>query len=285
MDMFPFEIVDAALQLAGAAIAVAFIFQLCRRRIADPLAGFAPPQIGPGIEHAAILLLGYAALQSLFLLLFASRSTGPILPGSDAWHRQVVADSAAKLVVAGAIVALLVWKRDRTEAARAWSLSRLLTASIAGTLVLLAVCLTQSAFCEWVWALVRPDHKPPQHDLLTAYLQSDWGVLGRLQLAATAVIVAPLAEELFFRGLLLPALWRASGMAWLAIVASAGLFAMVHAAVPQTVLPMFTFGVVLGALRIRSGSLLLCAAIHALFNGRTMLLIAVSPEILGPAGG
>lgn len=280
MDLTLLTIVDAAVQVAGALVAIGFVIWLARRRLRDPLDGVPPPAAGPGLEHIAIVLFGYVAIQQLFLFAFSGDGSPLGTPGSDSWHRAQSADASARLVVAGAIAWLVFRTSARQNLPGSWSATKLIIPAIAAFLALIAVCLSQAEFATVVWGWIEPQRAPPQHDLLTAFTQSEWGVWGKIQLAAVAVIVAPIAEEFFFRGLLLPAIWRLTGLAWLAIVLSAALFAMVHMAFPQTVLPMFTFGIVLGGLRVKSGSLPLCTLVHALFNGRTMALVALNPGIL-----
>jgi membrane protease YdiL (CAAX protease family) len=280
MDLTSLTLVDAAMQLAGAGVAIGFVVWLARRRWRDPLDGVAPPAAGPGLEHVAVVLVGYVVIQQLFLIWFTFDLSLVGAPGSGTWHRVQSADASARLVVAIAVVWLLFRTPGRRSSHTRWGAKHLAFAASGSFLALLAVCLAQAEFATVVWTWFDPRHETPQHDLLTAFSRSEWGVWGRIHLAAVAVIVAPVAEEAFFRGLLLPALWRLSGLAWPAVVLSAALFAIVHSAYPQTVLPMFTFGLVLGGLRVKSGSLLLCILIHVLFNGRTMALVALNPEIL-----
>ncbi len=85
------------------------------------------------------------------------------------------------------------------------------------------------------------------------------------------VVVAPAIEELFYRGLLLRSLQRHVGP-WLAIVLSAGLFAIVHFQLIQ--LPgLFLFGLIAGFLAVRTGRLGLAWMFHVGFNFTTFLLL------------
>jgi membrane protease YdiL (CAAX protease family) len=85
--------------------------------------------------------------------------------------------------------------------------------------------------------------------------------------AVTAVVVAPLFEEILFRGVLLPVLGT-----WLgppgAVLLSAGLFAAAHLSLAEWI-PLFLLGSGLGVLRLRSGRLASCVLLHALWNGLT----------------
>ncbi len=86
--------------------------------------------------------------------------------------------------------------------------------------------------------------------------------------AVLAVIVAPVVEEVLFRGCVYPALRAIHG--WRpALLVSAVLFGLVHA-VPAVILPMVLFGLALGWLAERTGSLLAPIVAHAAFNGLTV---------------
>jgi len=85
--------------------------------------------------------------------------------------------------------------------------------------------------------------------------------------AVTATVLAPLFEELLFRGVLLPAAGRRLGGAW-AVLISATVFAFAHLSVGEC-LPLLLLGLGLGWLRWRSGRLAPCVLLHALWNGLT----------------
>ncbi len=88
---------------------------------------------------------------------------------------------------------------------------------------------------------------------------------------ASAVVVAPLAEELFFRGMLLQAIRRRTGLATAAAV-SALAFALAHAQQPTAagnlvvVVVIFPLGLLLAWLFARRGSLLAPVVAHATYN-------------------
>ena len=95
--------------------------------------------------------------------------------------------------------------------------------------------------------------------------------------ALLLVIVAPVTEELFFRGILLRGLayqhrWRT------ALLVSTTLFALMHAN-PWQFCSAATAGLVFGWWYLRTQSLVLCLLGHALMNGLSLVL-----PLLGPAG-
>ncbi len=103
-----------------------------------------------------------------------------------------------------------------------------------------------------------------------------WAVYSAI---ASAVILAPVAEELLFRGLLLPAISRWSGSQWMGIIASGFMFGLIHMPLYQNVASLMLFGVVLGYVYVKSGSLTLVILVHAVFNAKTIswLLIGITP--------
>jgi membrane protease YdiL (CAAX protease family) len=101
-------------------------------------------------------------------------------------------------------------------------------------------------------------------------------------LILSAVIVAPLAEEIYFRGMVFQALRGPIGR-WGAILLSAVIFAAAHVIAEPTwaggalvfalILPL---GIILAWVFDRRGSLVTPIAIHAVFNAITMALMLLA---------
>jgi membrane protease YdiL (CAAX protease family) len=105
------------------------------------------------------------------------------------------------------------------------------------------------------------------------------GVLPMLWLAT--VVVAPVAEELLFRGFL----HRSWAPSWLGvsgtIILTSALWAALHQQYdPIGILCIFLMGLMLGWLRQRSGSTALTIVLHALNNLFAMIVITVQIEWL-----
>ena len=79
------------------------------------------------------------------------------------------------------------------------------------------------------------------------------------------VVVAPIAEELFFRGVAFNAWLRERGRRF-AYIGSAALFATIHVSL-VSLLPIFLLGLALAWVYRRTGSLLAPIAMHATVNG------------------
>lgn len=95
---------------------------------------------------------------------------------------------------------------------------------------------------------------------------------GTLELAFMAIAVAPLTEELVFRGLLYNGIRRAQSPRTALLVTSL-VFGLVHAASPAAVIPMIVLGLFLATLMERTGSLLACFVAHAAFNTLTVVAL------------
>lgn len=79
------------------------------------------------------------------------------------------------------------------------------------------------------------------------------------------VVFAPIAEELFFRGIVFNAWLREAGRIW-AYVGSAALFAAIHLSL-ESLLPIFLLGLALAWVYQRIGNLLAPITMHATVNG------------------
>ncbi|MGI8999805.1 MAG: CPBP family intramembrane glutamic endopeptidase [Candidatus Limnocylindria bacterium] len=91
------------------------------------------------------------------------------------------------------------------------------------------------------------------------------------------VILAPVAEEVFFRGVVFNAWLREGGQRW-AFIGSAGAFALLHVLAGSSVavlLPIFLLGLALAWVYRRTDSLLAPIAMHATVNGISVALALI----------
>ena len=96
----------------------------------------------------------------------------------------------------------------------------------------------------------------------------------RFYLIALGVCIAPIAEEILFRGLMLPVLARHIGVAG-GLVASAAVFAALHMNAAAAA-PLFVLGLAFGLAYLYTGSLTVSIVLHAVFNA---VSIAVSSAL------
>lgn len=114
--------------------------------------------------------------------------------------------------------------------------------------------------------------RPPQ--AITPLLDLPWPRL--LAGLFIAILWVPLAEEIVFRGWLFKALQRTRPGVWLALPVTTFIFAMMHSFYsPGGVLVIALLGALLGWLRWRYDQLALCVIAHSLYNGLTLLLVAL----------
>lgn len=93
------------------------------------------------------------------------------------------------------------------------------------------------------------------------------------------VIVAPVTEELLFRGIILRGFLSQYGE-WKAIILSALLFSIFHLN-PYQLLPAFVGGLILGWVYLKSGSLWPCIYAHAFFNFLSFISNNYLPRVPG----
>lgn len=96
-------------------------------------------------------------------------------------------------------------------------------------------------------------------------------------LIVSAAMIAPLVEELFFRGFIYGVMKRYTDGLFAALCSSI-LFAVVHMHV-GTLLPLTLLALIFCALYERTGSLLVPLLLHAVFNSVSLMVMLFFPEI------
>jgi hypothetical protein len=212
-------------------------------------------------------LLGLAVAFGPELLLYAV-SLGAV--AADAGNATVSAASAVALVVISLVVygwhtaaawffsvrvarsGLAAWGFRRPTRAFFWTIPAALA-------VVYAVSIAHDVIVD-----------PRQQDIIGEFPHTPVGIALFVLLA---VVIAPLAEEVFFRGFLFRAF--ASSWGWLTgAVVSSAVFGVAHAQL-DVFLPLFALGLMLAWVYKRTGSLWTSIALHALFNGLSVLVWAL----------
>jgi membrane protease YdiL (CAAX protease family) len=114
-------------------------------------------------------------------------------------------------------------------------------------------------------ALLLPKGSSPGKGPIEYFAPFTLDPAATLLLLANMIIVGPLAEEILFRGLLLPLLVPAFGPVG-AVLLSSLIFASAHQGYGTMMIQVFAIGLVLGWARLRSGGLAAPFLLHALFN-------------------
>ena len=123
---------------------------------------------------------------------------------------------------------------------------------------------------QWASAefMTRVDVEPVEQQAVQT-LRSTESWLSRAVLAVVAIGLAPLAEEVLFRGILYPAVKQA-GFRRLALWGTSVLFAVIHGNL-ATLLPLLVLSVALTLLYEKANNLLAPIVAHALFNAINFL--------------
>lgn len=118
---------------------------------------------------------------------------------------------------------------------------------------------------------------PEQKDI-TRELGGDSGTVGTVIAGVLIVVVAPLSEEIFFRGFLFAGMRRAMPVSVAALLASAiwGLFHYTGVGTWGVVIQITVFGLWLSWLYVRTGSIYSTMAVHAVNNAIAFTLLISS---------
>ena len=126
--------------------------------------------------------------------------------------------------------------------------------------ILISIVLQHLGLESWLQSRLGD----PQHQQIVQDLVSASSVEKKLMLIVGACMIAPLAEEVIFRGYLYPVVKRFTEPA-IAAVFTGILFGAIHGNI-WAVIPLSIFGILLAVLFELSGSIWACILCHALFN-------------------
>lgn len=259
--------VVAALMLAGVAAWLAYAVWKSTQRPTLAAAPLLPA------EHVGTVTWGLVVyLVALYLGGMVAGFIAPKLPSSTPLLVALV--WLVQLVTGGIALGWLHWQMKRSgiswrEVGWTW---KPLTPNLAwGTgayVAMLPVLFLTIVLVQ----LLLPDIPSPAHPIAGVAL-SDNPPWVTLLLFLMAAVFAPLFEEVFFRGVLLNALWRRTGSRWVGILGSALFFSILHPQMYFGWIVIFVVGVMLGALFVERRSLLPCIWMHALNNSAALVAV------------
>ena len=113
---------------------------------------------------------------------------------------------------------------------------------------------------------------------LIQFLAQNPSLEDRILLIGTALVIAPVAEELIFRGYLFGVLCRYTGR-WWALLISALIFAAIHAHIPSLA-GLFALAITLTLVYEGTGSLWAAILMHSLFNAITVVFTLAWPDLV-----
>jgi len=223
-------------------------------------------KVSVGFYHARDLL-PVALIFSAFSLLVVSSLSAPASPDRKLAVPDLVMNIGFQITIAGLVLAYMT----RRATAADWLGLRwpawprvlyIAPASVMGMWLVFGV-LQACGYMQWMESLGA---ETVQDSVRLLQTTEDPAVLWLMALAA--VIVAPLCEELLFRGYLYPVAKKFTGP-WLAACSSALFFAAAHGNL-SALLPLFLFGLLLVWIYEKTGSLWAPIAVHFCFNGATV---------------
>jgi hypothetical protein len=223
----------------------------------------------------AVIFLAGGILFSWSLTTLLSLVLGPLLQAQDptapGFHQFVLSTlgfHAVALVLMNQFLKLHAtgWREFLGLAGPRWRRA-LVVGVIAGVLILpVALGLNKSA----AWLLEQVQMTPIEQRTVRI-LKVSVGVGQRICFAAGAIVLAPLVEEMLFRGVLYPALKQRVRPA-LAATFTALLFAAIHFNV-MTFVPLTFIGLALVWVYERTDNLLAPIVAHAFFNATNFLIM------------
>jgi hypothetical protein len=224
---------------------------------------------------AAVWLTVLGSLSSLFVI-------AAIAAGGD---QQIgVAGAAFGLAVGFGGVATLAARQVPPPQAERIGLRVFRPAFLLPILLLVPITLLASEVDNLARAVFPPPDAAQIGDHVRRTLATD-DVLGALQSAILTVGIAPVIEEFFFRGVVQQGLVTQLGVGW-GVVVTALLFGLGHgapgisaAAWLAAAAGTFGYGVVLGWLRVWSGSILAPILLHAGLNAAGLAATALAEDV------
>lgn len=227
----------------------------------------------PGISTAAYRPLDFLWMGALFLLFYQLGTSQAAETGPTDFSRisvvVLIVSAGFQLFLAGITVAIVAW-RVRPVAWlglrwRKWPHALWIGPSVVAGMWLTLVLLQVTGYMRWMESLGAETVQ----DTVKFFQNShDKWALGAMAFAA--VIVAPLCEEVVFRGYLYPAAKRFAGPAT-AMFCSALLFSLAHGTLAM-LLPLFLLGFAFAWIYERTGSIWAPIFAHFCVNGSTVLI-------------
>ncbi|MFA5366943.1 MAG: type II CAAX endopeptidase family protein [Dehalococcoidia bacterium] len=193
-----------------------------------------------------------------------------ILSGSD-WVRE----SWFILIIAGiplyGAMVLAVWLFSVRKYKCGWSALGFNNSDVKGLLLGAAVVLIGIAVAS-IYNLIMVEVGADSPSSLPSDFVGTW--YNWAMLGLFAIVVAPVAEELFFRGFMLPGISKRFGKGW-GIVISAFIFSLVHLQ-PGALVPIFLLGLLLAWLYIKTKSIWPCIFAHFTYNSIAFVIMIIS---------
>ncbi len=276
---------DAIIGAVGLGIAGLFALHWLVYVRRDPLelAPTRTSRLGP--EGVFITAGAYILAASALALMFSNAppSTAEEARSAEDLARTSLLDSIAKLV--GTMVGLIVAARAFDGGLAAFIFGRgprwrSAMLGVAVGIASLPLCYLTHASTLLILRALQPDYQPDPHTTIQLLLTPGQSAAVVASLYVGAGLIAPLGEEVFFRGLLQTQLSTMLASRWIAVLFASACFALVHAQV-HAFPALFLLSVLMGASYERTGAMLAPFLVHAIFNGKTLLWNMIWPSTGG----
>jgi membrane protease YdiL (CAAX protease family) len=234
-----------------------------------------PYELPDGVLAALVIFLLSGGL--IVGGLEASAAPAPASSGGSQQLSAIVGQIVVMLAGAGAVLGYLRFVRgfDPGELFGLRSLRPLKALLFAALAILPAITFVSivSVISERYLHGVWPDDSPQE---IVKSMLGTTSIATRVLMIFAATIVAPLTEEILFRGFLYGVLKRYTDGAFATLI-SALLFGIVHMHV-GSFLPLFVLALLLATAYEMTGSLLVPMIMHALFNALMIVAMFAAPE-------
>ncbi|GMU20442.1 MAG: hypothetical protein AMXMBFR13_05390 [Phycisphaerae bacterium] len=275
------ELLDLLLAVAGGLVFAACLWRWWRLGRRDPLRG-------SPLRSNSLWLLDVWLIIGIYVLgiSLGSQMAKGLAPAELAGEGLVVwqgvfGTSVAQILIVAACLAMA--RRSFAAGIRGFGIgrnppSRDLVWALGGWLVAIAatrlVVFATQVVIHW-WS---PDFQAPEHGVFQTLENPAVRTWMRAVAIAGAFLLAPIGEEMLFRGVLqtslrkvLPPRTGSLAHRWAAVAAAGALFGLVHSSTPHHVPALIVLGILLGFLYERTGSLVVPVLVHMLFNGKSLL--------------
>ncbi len=228
-----------------------------------------PPSV---IQPLDLIIVG------LYILVFTVSLKGAESKMDNSEELQMTAalvlwSSIAMLSIAGIVPLILFWRTNLVEFFGlrwpSWKTIFWIMPAFVYAMMVVGALIVACGWQTWVQDSLGAR---PQEAVTLVRETSDVGLL--VAMAVTAIIFAPITEELIFRGYLYPVVKRFTDR-WFASIFSGVLFGVIHFNVMA--LPMLALmGIILAVIYEKSGSLWVPIGCHAAFNATSVGLMLIS---------
>ena len=252
-DLIPWTLGDIA---RGVAIVIGFVFLLVILTVVVAVV-------------IAISMLGVEGLAEL-----GPEGLEQFLTSADFLQRLVIAGLVASIALQGGIL-FTAWLFSVSKYRCGWRALGFRSFNRKRALLLVLVVLGIGVLVNVLYELLivylgmePPPAVPPE------FTQGGFSLV---MLSLLAVLVAPFAEEIFFRGFIFSGIGNRYGYGWGAIL-SALIFALVHVLTLWqlgVMVPIFLLGLLLAWLYMRTGSIWPCIFTHFAYNTIALLFVVI----------